>query len=239
MDTKRKDLVVRGRRRPLGPRTLGAVCAVAAAGALLAGCGGGTDKSASGAPDGPGVGSPAEVTSPATPTSPSSSPSGNLTEDQRERKDLFAKNKTDYEHVLTAAAGAVPHTKPVSTELKDGDGGKPVWETVVAADDGTAHTVRVDAVTGKAGKPVAEQQKSEDRKALAKRLRDATVTAPMAAKTALAKKKGEVATLELEDTDQGKGVWKVDVVSTADWKKTTFDVDAKDNKILKEHTDQD
>ncbi|MFF9478462.1 PepSY domain-containing protein [Streptomyces sp. NPDC014733] len=236
MDTKRKDLVVRGRWRPVGPRTLGAVCAVAAAGALLAGCGSG-GKSVSGAPDSPEVASPAAATSPGG--SPNASPGRNLTKDQSERKELFAKTKADYEHALNAAAGAVPHSKPVSTELKGGDGGNPVWETVMATSDGTAHALRVDAVTGKAGKPVTEQQKAEDRKALATRLRDATVTAPMAAKTAMAKKSGKVAAVELENADHGKPVWKVDVVSTSDWKKTTFDVDAKDNKILKEHTDQD
>ncbi|TSB24926.1 PepSY domain-containing protein [Streptomyces benahoarensis] len=239
MDTKRKDLVVRvrGRRCPVGPRALGAVCAVAATGALLAGCGSGTGKSVSGAPDSPEVASPAAATSPGG--SPNTSPGRNLTKDQSESKELFAKTKADHTQVLTAAAGAVPHTEPVSTELKGGGAGNPVWETVMAAADGTAHTVRVDAVTGRAGKPVAEQQKAEDRKALAKRLRDATVTAPTAARTAMAKKKGDVAAIELENTDHGKPVWKVDVVSTSDWKKTTFDVDAKENKILQEHTDQD
>ncbi|MBL1104298.1 PepSY domain-containing protein [Streptomyces sp. 5-8] len=51
--------------------------------------------------------------------------------------------------------------------------------------------------------------------------------------------KGTVTAVELEDSDGGTPTWSVDVVTTDDWNKTTFDIDATDGKILREHVDRD
>ncbi|WPO69455.1 PepSY domain-containing protein [Streptomyces sp. KN37] len=133
----------------------------------------------------------------------------------------------------------MPKSKPVSIELK-GPVDKPTWETEVATTDGAAHTVRVDAVTGKADKAQAKKDEdADDKRELADRLRKATVTAQQAAETATGKTKGTVSSIELEDSDGGAPKWSVDVVTTDDWNKTTFDIDATNRKILREHVDKD
>lgn len=252
MDTKRDDVVTAG-ERPAGLRAIGLVCAVAAAGALISGCGDsksadeGTVKSSAGADA-----SAAAVThTPGSPTaSPTGSPTGTgsptastgaLTDDQNERKALIPKAKVTYDKALTAATGAVADGKVVSAELKAGaNGGAPFWETEVAKSDGAVQTVRVDAVSGKADSPQPKgDEDADDKRKLADRLKKATVTPQQAAQTALEKKKGTISALELDETDNGTLAWSVDVVTTNDWYKTTYDIDATNRKVLREHVDQD
>ncbi|MEU2437256.1 PepSY domain-containing protein [Streptomyces rubradiris] len=228
MDTKSDDILPRRDRPPLS-RGTALICVAAAAGALLAGCG--TDSGGEAARGGAAEAAQVAATSP-TPTA-----DGNLTEDQKERKALVPKAKTGYEQALSAAVGAVPDSKPVSVELK-GSPDSPRWEAEVATDDGAAHTVSVDAVGGKAGKAQAKDDDSDDKRELADLLKKATVTPKQAAQTATDKTKGTVTAVELDDTDGGAPRWSVDVV-TDDWNKTTFDIDATNRKILREHVDRD
>ncbi|MFG3257105.1 PepSY domain-containing protein [Streptomyces sp. NPDC048172] len=207
-------------------RTVGAVCALAVmGGGLLVGCG----------DDDKGGGD--EASPPAS--SGSDSPGGRLTEDQRERKALIPKAKVTYDKALDAATKTVKDTEPVKAELDSGPGGSPRWETEVATSDGTAHAVFVDGVSGKAGKPRAEQDDADDRKELASWLGKAKVTAEQAAQVAIGEKKGTVAAIELDDDDSGKVVWSVDVVTPKDWNKTTYDIDVTNRKVLREHVDRD
>ncbi|WP_208639959.1 PepSY domain-containing protein, partial [Streptomyces tricolor] len=98
----------------------------------------------------------------------------------------------------------------------------------------------VDAVTGKAGQEQAKpDQDPDDKRELADRLEKATVTPQQAAQTATDKTKGTVSAVELDDSDGGTPKWSVDVVTTDDWNKTTYDIDASDRKILREHVDRD
>ncbi|NEE37657.1 PepSY domain-containing protein, partial [Streptomyces sp. SID7982] len=115
----------------------------------------------------------------------------------------------------------------------------PVWVAEVAEKDGTIHTVRINAVDGKVIEArVDADQDADDKKQTADRLAQATQTPQQAAKVATEKKKGTVTSVSLDDND-GKGViWQVDVVGS-DWKKTTFDVDAKNDTIVREETDED
>ncbi|MFJ9409610.1 PepSY domain-containing protein [Streptomyces sp. NPDC101393] len=268
---------------PAGPRTLGMVCAVATAGALLAGCGGdsGSAQEERAVPASPAA-SAARAASPSGSASPSAS-FGALTEDQAQRKALIPKIKISYDKALDAALKAVPGTKVVSLDLDDDDnGGDPFWEVRVAKADGTASTVRVDAVSGKAGQPSADtDDDADDKSELAALLKATTVTAQQAAQTALAKQQGTVTAIELDQADDaasaspssaspssaspssaspssapptsaspspgnengrngsGKPEWSVDVVTSGDWNKTTFDIDATNKKILREHIDTD
>ncbi len=225
------------RALPSVRRVAGGVCALAAAGALLAGCGGG----------GGGASPSSSGSSPSSPSSPSASRSGGgssagageLTEDQRERKELLPKAKVGYDKAFAAATDVVADTEPVATELKAGTDGHPVWVTEVATSRGTAHVVRVDAVGGKAQQPQVKQEDEDDRKKLAKRLDGAKVSARQAAATATDKKEGTVAAVELDDDDSGKTIWSVDVVTPKDWNKTTYDIDASNRKVLREHVDRD
>ncbi|MFJ8828147.1 PepSY domain-containing protein [Streptomyces sp. NPDC102467] len=216
-------------RRLLNSRGIGLVCAVAAAGALITGCGN-DDKE---------VGRTGADTGTTRASTTSSASAGNLTDDQAERKALVPKAKVGYDKALDTAVKAVDGSKPVSIELK-GPADKPGWDAKVATDDGTERTLRVDAVTGKAGKAQADSdQDSDDKQELAGRLSKAKVTPQQAVETATDKTKGTVTSVELDDTDQGKPVWSVDVVTTKDWNKTTYDIDATDRTVLRKHTDRD
>ncbi|MFE1172437.1 PepSY domain-containing protein [Streptomyces sp. NPDC058773] len=232
MDTKRSGVVVR-RGRPAGPRTIGLVCAVAAAGALLSGCGSsGNDTASPQKSAGPSRAVPA--TGPASPT-------GSLSADQAQRKALIPKIKTDYEHALKAAIATVPSSEAIAAELK-GTPASPYWDTVVATTDGTAYAVRVDAVSGTAEKPRAQSDDPGDKQELAARLSKATVTAQQAAQTATEKTKGTVTTIELGDADHGDNddvAWTVGVVTADDWNETTYEIDATNRKVLWMHVDQD
>ncbi|MFF9676186.1 PepSY domain-containing protein [Streptomyces eurythermus] len=229
MDTK-SDAILSRRDRPPLSRGTTLICVAAAAGALLTGCG--TDTGGEAARSG------AAEAAQAAATSPTPSADGTLTEDQQERKALVPKAKTGYEQALSAAVGAVSRSKPVSVELK-GPPDSPRWEAEVATDDGTAHTVSVDAADGKAGKARAKDEDGDDKRELADLLKKATVTPQQAARTATDKTKGTVTAVELDDTDGGTPKWSVDVVTTDDWNKTTFDIDATNRKILREHVDRD
>ncbi|WP_244943502.1 PepSY domain-containing protein [Streptomyces inhibens] len=217
--------------RPSGPHTIRLVCAVAAAGALLTGCG--SDNADSTAQPEKNA-----VPSRAVPASAPASPSGRLTMDQIKRKALIPAAKVGYEEALRAAVAAAPNSEPIAAELK-GTPSNPYWETAVAASDGTVHSVRVDAVSGKVNQSFTESDDAYDKKRLAARLAKATVTAQQAAQTATEKTKGTVSSLELGDADNGndKVAWSVDVVTTDDWYKTTYEIDATNRKVL--HVDVD
>ncbi|MGY5129753.1 PepSY domain-containing protein [Streptomyces nigrescens] len=232
MDTNRSGVVVR-RGRPAGPRTIGLVCAVAAAGALLSGCAHGND-----------TGSPQKSGAPsrAVPATAAASPTGSLNADQARRKALVPKAKVDYGQALKAAIAAVPASEAIAAELK-GTPASPYWDTVVATTDGAAYAVRVDAVSGKAEQPRPQSEDPEDKQELAARLSKATVTAQQAAQTATEKTKGTVTTIELGDADHGNNndtvAWTVGVVTTNDWNETTYEIDATNRKVLWMHIDQD
>lgn len=159
---------------------------------------------------------------------------------QHGRKSRCYRSEVSYEKALCAAVAAVLDSKPVSAELEGSDVVGPRWDTQVATSDGTVRSVRVDAVSGKADQPRTESDEDgDDRRELAGWLKRATVTAQQAARTATDKKKGTVTSVELDDSDDGKLMWSVDVVTTKDWNKTTFDVGATNRKILREHVDTD
>ncbi|MFJ1788143.1 PepSY domain-containing protein [Streptomyces anulatus] len=115
----------------------------------------------------------------------------------------------------------------------------PVWAAEVAEKDGTIHTVRINAVDGKVIEArVDADQDADDKKQTADLLAQATQTPQQAAKVATEKKKGTVTSVGLDDNEGNGVIWQVDVVGS-DWKKTTFDVDAKNDTIVREETDKD
>ncbi|WP_241844852.1 PepSY domain-containing protein [Streptomyces silvensis] len=202
MITKRNGFAPGPRRLPAA-RGAGAVCAAAvAAAALLTGCG--SDDGDDGAKTGAAGTSKAPASAPASATASG----GTLTEDQAERKDLVPKAKVGYDKALDAAVATVAKSEPVSAELK-GTPDKPVWETEVATADGAAHTVRVDAVSGKADRARAKSDEdADDKRELAGWLGKAEVSAQQAAQTATGKTKGTVTSVELDDSDKaGALVW--------------------------------
>ncbi|MBC2875637.1 PepSY domain-containing protein [Streptomyces sp. TYQ1024] len=170
-----------------------------------------------------------------------------MTSDQAERKALVPAVKTNWEQAARAATGGVAGSRLLAVELKRAPDGGPEWHTEVATADGTAHSVVVDGVTGKVKKSSADaDQDSDDKRERADHLKAARVTPQDAAATATdGKKKGTVTTLELETSDEKKTggskklIWKVDVVTPDDWNKTTYDIDATDRAVLREHVDRD
>ncbi|ROQ77957.1 PepSY domain-containing protein [Streptomyces sp. NBC_01260] len=124
-----------------------------------------------------------------------------------------------------------PSASPASTG--------PEWVATVAAKDGTEHTVRIDAVSGKVLQSFEDQgQDAQEKSRTADRIAKATQTPQQAAKVAADKAKGTVTSVDLEDNDNNVLVWSVDVV-TKDWKKTTVDVDAASGSVTGEHVDND
>ncbi|MEU0157294.1 PepSY domain-containing protein [Streptomyces sp. NPDC006261] len=136
---------------------------------------------------------------------------------------------------------ASPTGSPAATGSPSASPGAdgPVWVAEVAEKDGTVHTVRINAVDGKVIEArVDADQDAEDKKQTAEWLTQATQTPEQAAKVATEKKKGTVTSVGLDDNDGNGVIWSVDVVGS-DWKKTTFDVDAKNDTIVREETDND
>ncbi|MFD9378705.1 PepSY domain-containing protein [Streptomyces sp. NPDC059999] len=201
-------------------------------------------------------GSKAPVTSaPAAPSSSQASPTGGgaMTEDQRERMALVPAAKVQWNHAAATALGAVAKGRLVEIELTATRGaspgtasgspspaasaqaaGMPVWDVSVAAEDGTVHDVRVDAVTGKISRSRVEPgQDADDKSEIAEQVKAATSTAEKAVVTATGRTPGAVTAVELDDD-----VWSVDIV-TPDWNKTTYDIDAAKGTVVREHVDRD
>ncbi|MDF6022912.1 PepSY domain-containing protein [Streptomyces sp. JH34] len=120
-----------------------------------------------------------------------------------------------------------------------GSSSSPKWIAEVAEEDGTAHKVTIDAVSGDVidSAPDADQSDA-DKKALADQLSQATQTPQQAAKVATDKQPGWVTSVGLDENDSKVLVWQVDVVSK-DWNKTTFDVDAAKGTITDQQVDDD
>ncbi|MEU9033021.1 hypothetical protein AB0D46_37080 [Streptomyces sp. NPDC048383] len=193
---------------------------------------------------------------PQAPTSSQATPSGSasaLTEDQRERMALVPAAKISWNQAADTAVGSVPQGRIVEIELsKFRDpgtatpsgtpspaasapaAGAPVWDVTVAAQDGTAHAVQVDAVTGAVTRSRVEPGQDEDDKSeLAEQLKAATTTLQDAVRTSTGRKQGTVTAVELDDD-----VWSVDIV-TPDWNKTTYDIDGAKGTVVREHVDRD
>ncbi|MEU3898958.1 PepSY domain-containing protein [Streptomyces sp. NPDC045251] len=190
-------------------------------------------------------------------TSPS--PSESMTDDQAERKALVPMAEVTWDKAADTAVKEVPDSKLVDLELKRTSAeatastgspspsmpnpapsqGAPEWEAKVATADGTVHRIDIDAVSGKVFRTQAEDQDADDKQQLADLLKKATQTPEQAVKAATDKVKGTVTHVELDENDDQKTVWSVDVVSTDNWNKTTLDVDATNGKILREHVDRD
>lgn len=221
------------------------LCALSGSALLLTACGDAETTTA-------GVAAPAQTTP--TGTSPS------LSEDQAERKDLVPKAKVGWDKAAATAVKEVPRSKLTHLELKrtprDATAspgspsprtpnpapspGAPEWVAEVAAQDGTVHRVDIDAVTGKVFRAQADpDQDADDKRKIADRLGKARQSPEQAVRAATGKKKGTVTAVELDENDDRRLIWSVDVVDTGNWNKTTYDVDAGDGKIIREHVDRD
>ncbi|MGA5170546.1 MULTISPECIES: PepSY domain-containing protein [Streptomyces] len=209
-----------------------AVCAAAATAPLLTGCGNADEpRVTAAAPSAPG-------------TATATAPPRRTTRDQAERKALIQATEIPWDKAAGTAVAGVRDGRLTEIELRwarptvasPGAGPRtPEWDTAVAAPDGTLHTVRVDAVSGQVTESrVDPGQDQDDKRELTARLAAATVTPRQAADTATGRTKGTVTALQPDDA-----VWSVDVVTTGDWNKTTYDVDARTGKVVRRHVDRD
>ncbi|SBU92641.1 Uncharacterized membrane protein YkoI [Streptomyces sp. Ncost-T6T-1] len=233
-------------------QAVGALSLAAATALLMTGCGQSSDSASSAA-----TSEAAKVVPQKQTTTPSAT--AQLTEDQQERKTVLDATKVTFDDAATTATGEVAGSKLVDLDLEgvDDDDNQspsptatgspsaspgadgPVWAAEVAEKDGTIHTVRINAVDGKVIEArVDADQDADDKKQTADWLAQATQTPQQAAKVATEKKKGTVTSVSLEDNEGDGVIWQVDVVGS-DWKKTTFDVDAKNDTIVREETDED
>lgn len=145
----------------------------------------------------------------------------------------------------SASPSGSASASPKATEASPSDASAspaatgPEWVATVAAKDGTEHIVRIDAVSGKVVKSTEDSdQDSEDKSRTAEWITKAKQTPQQAAKAAMAKKKGTVTSLELDENDKNVLVWSVDVVDKS-WNETTVDVDAATGSVTAEKTDTD
>lgn len=225
-----------------GGRAVRVVCAVAVTAAMASACDDGDGGGSDGATPSVTVTTPSSPSAPPSGTQTSPAPSGTagMTEDQAERKALVPAVKVGYDQAAKSATGKVSGSKLVDIDLKRSAGGAPEWHVKVAAVDGTESDVVVDAVTGQvtSSGPDADQD-TEDKQETAGQLGKAKVSWQDAASTALGRKKGTITSLGLDDIDNGTLVWSVDVVTTNDWNKTTYGVDAADRSVKREHVDRD
>lgn len=137
-----------------------------------------------------------------------------------------------------SGAGASPSGASASPSASPAAKG-PEWVAAVVAKDGTEHTVRIDAVSGKVLQSVEDpDQDAQEKTRTAERIAKATQTPQQAAKAATAKAKGTVTSLDLDDNDKNVLVWSVDVVAK-DFKETTVDIDAASGSVTGEHVDND
>ncbi|MBT2396764.1 PepSY domain-containing protein [Streptomyces sp. ISL-100] len=234
------------------------VAAAAAAAALLSGCGNsGDDKTARAA-----AGQPEVRQTP----SPSPTGSARLTEDQAARKALVTTAKVTADKAAATAVGEVSGSTLLSIELKRSPrGASPtasptgspspspsptgspspgargaVWVAEVSEKDGTEHTVRIDAASGDVIRARTDAgQDADDKAERAEWLTKIKQTPEQVAKAATDRKKGTVTSMELDDADSGDVIWSVEVVTTDDWNKTTYDIDATTGEVLSEDVDRD
>ncbi|MBQ1097584.1 PepSY domain-containing protein [Streptomyces sp. b94] len=241
-------------------RSMAVICALGSSVLLMTGCtNADTTRSsvAEAAQTTPPTTSPTNTASATDTASPS--PSESLTDDQAERQALVPKAKVTWDKAADTAVKEVPEGKLVDLELKPTSAeatastgspspsmpnpapsqGAPEWEAKVAAPDGTVHRIDVDAVSGEVFRTQAEDQDADDKQQVADWLKQATQTPEQAVKVATDNAKGTVTHVDLEEGDDQKVMWSVDVVSTDNWDKATVDVDATNGKVLREDVDSD
>lgn len=139
----------------------------------------------------------------------------------------------------TGSPTGSPSPSPTGSPSPSGSATGPKWIAEVVEEDGTAHHVSIDAVSGDVlDSAVDDEQTDADKQELADWLGKAQQTPQQAAKVATDKQKGTVTSANLDENDSQTLVWQVDVV-TEDWKRTAFEVDAANGKILAEEVDND
>lgn len=249
------------------------MCAVLASATLVTGCGQDSGDETAAATSEAAKVIPKQTTTPSESVSGSPSSTGQLTQEQTERKDLLSQVKVTFDKAAKTAVGEVSSGKLTELDIEgldddesaspsaspgeetsaspgaspspnaspgpSGTGAAPKWVAEVVEKDGTAHTVNIDAVSGKVidSAPVTGQS-AEDKSRLAGQLAKAQQTPEQAAKVATDKKKGTVTSVNLDENDDSILVWSVDVV-TKDWKKTDFEIDAANGTIVHEQADND
>ncbi|MGW8064064.1 PepSY domain-containing protein [Streptomyces ziwulingensis] len=239
-------------------RSMAVLCALGSSVLLMTGCTN-ADTTRSSVAEAAQTTSPTSTASDSASPSPSPSPSASLTEDQAERKALVPMAKVTWDKAADTAVKEVPEGKLVDLELKRTSAeatastgspspsmpnpapsqGAPEWEAKVAAADGTVHRIDIDAVSGKVFRTQAEDQDADDKQQVADWLDKATQTPQQAVKAATDRAKGTVTHVELDENDDRKVMWSVDVVSTDTWDKTTVGVDATNGEVLSEDVDGD
>ncbi|MEU1053249.1 PepSY domain-containing protein [Streptomyces sp. NPDC005876] len=251
-------------RRLLSARPAALICALGSSALLLTACGNAETTRAdvaAAAPTSPSAsGMSASGSSTASPSS--SSPSAgesSMTEDRAERKALVPQAKVTWDKAADTAVKEVPKGKLTELELQRvpdespsasgtaspstpnpaPSSGAPEWAAKVAAPDGTVHDIDIDAVTGKVFRSQLADQDADDKREIADRLGKARQTPQQAVKTATGKTKGTVTSVELDENDDKRLVWSVDIVDTGNWNKTTYDIDAAKGDVVREHTDRD
>jgi uncharacterized membrane protein YkoI len=143
-----------------------------------------------------------------------------------EEMELLKSSKIEVADAIKAAQDKAPG-RVIDTELKSKNG-KTVWEVDIAAADGKAVEVDVDADSGQVvDSEPPTMAGGGDKMEL---IKSSKIEVADAIKTALEKASGRVVDTELR-AKNGKTMWEVDIAS-ADGKATEVDVDAASGQVV-------
>ncbi|MEU0375215.1 peptidase M4 [Streptomyces sp. NPDC006283] len=131
----------------------------------------------------------------------------------------------------------MPGSKLIDIDLRRPDGVRAQWDTRIAAADGTAHVVYVDAVSGQVARSrVESDQDSGDKRELVALLNSTKISPQVAASTATGRRKGTVSAIGLENSDGGPVRWSVDLMMN-DGGKAVLDIDSATGSVVGEQVD--
>lgn len=211
-------------------RVVGAVSVVAAS-VWLTGCGADNSKTTATASVEPAKGV-AQMASPSATAQPARM--------RTARKALLAATKVTFDKAAATAVGEVPGGKVTDLDLEGlGTNGRvspvgPAWDAEVVQVDGSAHDIRIDAVSGAVIRSSADRdQDADDKREKAQLITKAKLTANQAAEAASKKKSGTVTAADLDDNDGNGALWSVDIVAK-DGTATNFYVDANGTVVREE-----
>lgn len=144
--------------------------------------------------------------------------------------------ETPYDRAVREALDEVSGSRLLSVALRRVSEPQPVWHTRVAAQDGTVHLVRVDAVHGRLlGTAVPDGQSAADKERVSALAASAQVPEE-AVERVKGPDFGKVTGIRLEEGRQHEAVWSVDVTTVRRDDTQTYLVDAVTKDVLDRRT---
>jgi uncharacterized membrane protein YkoI len=153
------------------------------------------------------------------------------------RSQALPQVETRYDRAALTALSEVPGTKLLSVRITDTSTPDPVWLTQVADQQGTVHTVRVDATHGRFLDTSVPAGQSPARKAgTAALVASAKVLPEDAVDEVKQPDFGKVTAVDLEKGVQGRTVWSVTIATLQSEQTQSYQVDAVTSEVVHSST---